>query len=205
MTQQDSPTVLTVDDERDLADIYTHWLEAHGCHVKTAYQGAAALDLLSEDVDIVLLDRRMPGLSGDEVLQKIRDQGWDCRVAMITAVDPDFDVVEMGFDSYLVKPITREQLESMIDQLAGRSNWETKQQEYLALVEKQVALESHKSTTELEASQEYQNLQTQVAELESELDDDLDTFDDEDFAVAYRDLASGERTSPSSEEENSTE
>jgi CheY-like chemotaxis protein len=41
--------------------------------VRTAYGGHEALEELSDDVDVILLDRRMPGLSGDEVLEEVRD------------------------------------------------------------------------------------------------------------------------------------
>jgi len=62
--------------------------------------------VIDETVDVVLLDRMMPGMSGQEVLAAIRERGLDCRVAMVTAVDADFDVIEMGFDEYLGKPRT---------------------------------------------------------------------------------------------------
>jgi len=102
------PLVLVVEDEPDLADLYAAWL-GDEYRVRTAYGGQEALDELDEaddEVDAILLDRRMPGLSGDEVLAAVRERGIDCRVAMVTAVEPDFDILKMGFDDYLVKPVT---------------------------------------------------------------------------------------------------
>ena len=76
--------------------------------VRTAYGGEEALEKADEDVDLVFLDRQMPDMSGDDVLERVRERGLDCRVVMVTAVDPDFDIVEMPFDDYLTKPVMRD-------------------------------------------------------------------------------------------------
>jgi len=108
--------VLVVDDEREVADAYALRLRGF-CGVETAYSGREALATIDEDViDVVLLDRHMPGMSGDEVLAELTDRGYDGRVVMVTAVDPDFDVLELPFDDYLCKPVEREDLRAAIDQ-----------------------------------------------------------------------------------------
>ncbi|PSP15165.1 DNA-binding protein, partial [Halobacteriales archaeon QH_10_67_13] len=86
-------TVLVVDDERDVADAYAAQLEEEFI-VMTAYGGQQALDWIDASVDVVLLDRRMPDISGDEVLEKIHGRDLQARVAMVTAVDPDFDIID---------------------------------------------------------------------------------------------------------------
>ena len=108
--------VLVVDDEREVADAYALRLRGF-CGVETAYSGQAALSKVEdEEIDVVLLDRHMPGLSGDEVLAELTDREYDGRVVMVTAVDPDFDVLELPFDDYLCKPVEREDLRAAIDQ-----------------------------------------------------------------------------------------
>ena len=108
--------VLVVDDEREVADAYALRLRGF-CDVETAYSGQEALATIDdEEIDIVLLDRHMPGLSGDEVLAELTDREYDGRVVMVTAVDPDFDVLELPFDDYLCKPVEREDLRTVIDQ-----------------------------------------------------------------------------------------
>ncbi|MFB6176845.1 MAG: response regulator transcription factor, partial [Halobaculum sp.] len=97
MTDQ-SPTVLVVDDEQQVADAYALRLQMEYDDVRKAYGGQEALDTVDETVDVVLLDRRMPDYSGGEVLEKMRERGLDCSVIMVTAVDPDFDIVSMPFD-----------------------------------------------------------------------------------------------------------
>jgi DNA-binding response OmpR family regulator len=182
---ENTPTVLIVDDEVNITELFGVWLEAD-YDVRMANSGEEALEKLDAAVEVVLLDRRMPGLSGDEVLEEIREAGYDCRVAMVTAVDPDFDVIEMGFDDYLTKPIDREGLESAIDSLLDRKEYDDAMQEYYAMVSKKAALESSKPPSELSASEEYTQLQSDIDTLEDDLEGSLET--DDDFESAFRDL-----------------
>ncbi|SFR45751.1 Response regulator receiver domain-containing protein [Halogeometricum rufum] len=184
----DQPLVLIVEDEPDLADLYATWLREN-CTVRVAYGGHEALDELDEDVDVVLLDRRMPDLSGDEALAEIRNRGFDCRVAMVTAVEPDFDIVAMGFDDYLVKPVSKEALEETVDNLLRRNTYNDGVQELFSLASKKALLESEKEATALEENEEYQELDTRLTELREDLDETLQQFDEErDIAAVYRDL-----------------
>lgn len=66
------PVLLVVDNERDVADTYALQLEEYDTRV--AYGGEEALAKLDDDVDAVLLDRRMPDVHGDEVLARIHDR-----------------------------------------------------------------------------------------------------------------------------------
>ncbi|PSQ08012.1 DNA-binding protein [Halobacteriales archaeon QS_6_71_20] len=184
---EESPVVLVVEDEPDLADLYAAWLGTE-YDVRTAYGGHEALDRLSDDVDVILLDRRMPGLSGDEVLDEVRDRGVDARVAMVTAVEPDFDIVAMGFDEYLVKPVTRESLLDTVEGLYGRSGYDSRMQELFAVASKKAVLESEKGRAALEESEEYRKLERRTEELRAELDEDVASFGDDDFDSAFRSL-----------------
>ncbi|QCW03865.1 HalX domain-containing protein [Natrinema pallidum] len=186
----DGPEVLVVDDEARLADLFAAWLQGEWV-IETAYDGEEALEKMADSVEVVLLDRRMPGLSGDEVLEQIRGQGYDSRVVMVTAVDPDFDIIEMGFDDYLVKPVSKDELVEMVADVADRSDYEADIQEYYALVSKKALLESEKADRELADNTEYQDLCDQVEALEQRVDEtvsDMSTHDD--FVGAFQDLQS---------------
>jgi len=187
MTETESPTVLVVDDERDVADAYAAQLQRE-YDVVTAYGGQEAIDTLDESVDVMLLDRRMPGVSGDDVLEYVREEGLDCRVAMVTAVDPDFDIIEMPFDDYVIKPVSRDDLLETIDHLLSVSDYRRKLQKYYALSAKHATLLANKPDSELADSEEFEALTEQMDELRSELDDHLADFGDEDFETAFRDL-----------------
>ncbi|MFW5919524.1 MAG: HalX domain-containing protein [Halanaeroarchaeum sp.] len=173
-----SPIVLIVEDEPDLADLYSAWLR-EACTVRTAYNGAQALDAIDEEIDIVLLDRRMPGLSGDEVLETIRDRGLDTRVAMVTAVEPDFDIIGMGFDDYLVKPVSQRDLMETVDQLLLRSTYDDQMQEFFALASKKAVLDAQKTEAELRASEDYARLEDRLAVLRAEIDDTVSELSDQ--------------------------
>ena len=187
-------TVLVVDDERDVADAYAAQLEDEYI-VSTAYSGREALDKIDASVDVVLLDRRMPGISGDEVLEHIRDRRLACRVAMVTAVDPDFDIIDMPFDDYVIKPVSREDLYATIDRLLTCSAYERNLQQYYSLTAKRAALASNKPEAELAESEEFQELENRLEAIREKLDEAIAEFDDDDFAAVFRDL-DGERVSP---------
>ncbi|PSP24348.1 DNA-binding protein [Halobacteriales archaeon QH_10_65_19] len=182
------PVVLIVEDEQDVAETYRLWLEDQYT-VRVARDGNEGLDALDDSVAVVLLDRMMPGLSGSEVLERIRDEGLDCRVAMVTAVEPDFDILEMGFDAYLSKPVKGKQLEETIRNLLERSEYDSLLQEYYSLVEKQATLEATKTAVELQESAEYADLTAQIDELRNELSETLGGIEsDEDFITTVREL-----------------
>jgi DNA-binding response OmpR family regulator len=164
--------VLVVDDNRALADTYAATLEDH-YEVRTAYSGRGALEAIDETVDVVVLDRRMPSMSGGQVLERIRERGLDCRVIVATAVDPDFDIVEMPFDEHLHKPVRGNALVAAIDrQLAVGSRGECAS-EFVELTSKIEALEQTKSMRELQNDQRIEALREQVEELETRVDSSL--------------------------------
>ncbi|MGM0606209.1 MAG: HalX domain-containing protein [Halobacteriota archaeon] len=172
MTEK-APLVLIVEDEPDLADLYAAWLSSD-YRVKTAYGGREALDAIDDDLSVVLLDRRMPGLSGDEVLVALRERGIDCRVAMVTAVEPDFDIISMGFDDYLVKPVTKDALKETVSELIFRDSYDEGVQELFSLASKKALLEAEKSRSVLESNEEYLELNDRLSELRAELDESID-------------------------------
>ena len=190
----DQPTVLVVEDERALIELYVRWLE-DDYTVLTAAGGEEALEQFSEDIDVVLLDRLMPGMSGDEVLEEIRERIPDCEVAMVTAVEPDFDVITMGFDDYLTKPVEREELLETIERLLSRSQFDDIEQELYALSSKQAALRSSKPKEELDENEEFSELQRRIHELRDELNTTLPGMDDDDFVAMVRDIEGEEADS----------
>lgn len=192
MSDSDRPVVLIVEDEPDVAETYRLWLR-EDYEVEMAHDGDEGLSKLDADVDVVLLDRMMPGLSGDEVLEQIRERDLDCRVSMVTAVEPDFDILEMGFDAYLSKPIRSEELHETVENLLDRSDYDTLLQKYYSLVEKRATLEATKSNAELAESDEYDELKGEIDELQDDLSDSLGGIeDDADFIATLRGLSNDE-------------
>ena len=187
MTNTGSAKVLVVDDEADVADAYAAQLELD-FDVSTAYSGREALDTIDESVDVVLLDRRMPGISGDEVLESIRERGLDCRVAMVTAVDPDFDIIEMPFDDYVQKPVTEGALLGTVAHLVRCLTYDEQLREYYSLTAKRAALIQSKTLEELADSERFSELEAEIQRAEAALSDLVADFDPTDFDRAFRDI-----------------
>jgi DNA-binding response OmpR family regulator len=177
------PVVLVVDDERGLADLYAVWLD-ETCDTRVAYGGQAALDELDDSIDIVFLDRRMPTLSGDDVAAEIRAKGLDCRICMVTAVDADFDLIELGVDDYLEKPVSQAQLQAVVDRLAARARLPERLRPLLADLSKLVAIEESKSGYVQDDA--HSRVQDRVASQLTELNSEYAGVDRETLATAIR-------------------
>jgi DNA-binding response OmpR family regulator len=180
-----SATVLVVDDEPEVADVYALRLETE-FETRTAYGGEAALEEIDEGVDVVLLDRRMPDLAGDEVLEAIREDGYECRVIMLTAVDPGMDILDMPFDDYLCKPVEKEDLTAAITQQLRAQRYDERLSEYLEVSSKLALLEAEMSAQEVDENDELAELSERADELKGEMDQTLEEFDD--IENAFREI-----------------
>jgi DNA-binding response OmpR family regulator len=178
-------TVLVVDDESEVADVYALRLQDR-YETETAYGGSEALEVLDDGVDVVLLDRRMPDIGGDEVLEEIRERDISTRVIMITAVDPDFDIIDMPFDDYLCKPVEKEDLVAAIDQQLAARRYDDRLAEYLEVTSKLALLEAEKTAQTLEANEGVESLERRAEALKTEMDEALSDFDDID--TAFKDI-----------------
>ena len=190
---EDESTVLIVEDDEDVAETFRRWIEdIYETHV--ALRGSEALELLENlDIDVVLLDRLMPGMSGEEVLEEIKERGLDTRVAVVTAVEPDFDIIGMGFDEYITKPSSPGELRDTVEKLLRRDEREEGRREYASLRAKQAALESSKSKKELDESQEYDELLDRIDEVTDDLDiAERELVDETEFLSSLREIEEDE-------------
>lgn len=162
-------TVLVVDDEEGVADIYAEHLTERYT-VRTAYSGDGAIESMSPDIDVVLLDRRMPDRSGGEVIDRIRGRGYNCRVVFITAVEPDLDVLSLGFDEYLVKPVLARELYDVVDAMLARNEYVATVREAISLASRIATLESKMDVEELEESDRYTDAQERFHELREDVE-----------------------------------
>jgi len=174
-------TVLIVDDEKAVADVYALRL-GDRYETKTAYGGEAALEAVDGDIDLVLLDRRMPDVSGDDVLETIRERELGTRVIMITAVDPDFDIIDMPFDDYLCKPVEKDDLVAAIDQQLAARRYDDRLAEYLEVTSKLALLEAEKPPQSLDSNDDVAELKQRAESLRGQMDDALSEFENIDAA-----------------------
>jgi len=187
---ENEATVLIVDDESDVADVYALRLRDR-YDTRTAYGGREALDAVDETVDVVLLDRRMPVVHGDEVLETIRERELGCAVVMVTAVTPDLSVLELPFDDYLCKPVDRESLVEAGEKQLEATAHEQTLEEFFRLASKLILLDQQLSRTELEDSEQFQRTKRRTVELREQLRAEMDDF--ESVARRFLDLNRIER------------
>jgi len=115
--------ILIVDDEPDIRAILRYNLEKEGFAITEAVDGNDALDKLSKDLDLAILDIMMPGKDGYDVCRKIREQGNILPIVFLTAMDREFDEVkglEVGADDYVRKPFSPKMLIARINAIFRR-------------------------------------------------------------------------------------
>ena len=117
-------TVLVVDDERALVGMVASLLGEEGYEIVTAYDGETALRRHAEESpDLVILDRKLPKLSGDEVCKRIRASS-TTPILMLTGergADERAKLLDLGADDYLEKPFSGRELRSRVRALLRRA------------------------------------------------------------------------------------
>jgi len=117
--------ILLVEDERTLAGAIAEWLRREAFAVDVVHDGDAALERLAvNDYDVLVLDRDVPIVHGDDVCRAVVDSGVDTRVLMLTAAAAVRDRVAglaIGADDYLPKPFAFVELSARVHALLRRA------------------------------------------------------------------------------------
>ncbi len=110
--------LLIVDDERIVRESLTHWFEEEGYIIESAENGNEALKIFEKDkYDLALLDMKMPGMSGLELLKKIKEIDENCFVILITAfasVPSAIQALKDGAYDYVTKPVDPDELNNIV-------------------------------------------------------------------------------------------
>ncbi|WP_135304085.1 response regulator transcription factor [Haloarcula amylovorans] len=176
------PTVLVVDDEQPLADAYERWI-CDTCSTRVAYDGKEAIQLLDESVDLALLDRQMPGCSGEKVAKTIRERDINCRIAILSALEPDEAMLDVRYDTYRMKPLTSpEELHDLFESLQRRATYEPEERRLLAIVTRKRDVEQHVDQETLQQSAAYSDLTDELDALREEVPRADEILDDEGFS-----------------------
>jgi DNA-binding response OmpR family regulator len=121
---QKAVRVLVVEDEQRLAETLAKGLRREGMAVDVSFDGASGLQkALVNSYDVIVLDRNLPGIHGDDVCRKLSAKGGPARILMLTAAGAVGDRVSglnLGADDYLPKPFSFDELVARVRALARR-------------------------------------------------------------------------------------
>ena len=116
--------ILVIEDDRTVGQYVKRGLEEHGFHADLVDDGMEALRLASGgNYELLVLDLRLPGMTGLEVLRTLRDRGFTMPILVLTAQDAlDFKVTALrsGADDYVTKPFAFEELLARVEALGRR-------------------------------------------------------------------------------------
>jgi DNA-binding response OmpR family regulator len=117
-TQEIKSRLLIVDDEKDMRDFLVEFFTEKGFEAHSASSGSGAIRLLKElRPHLILLDVKMPGMSGIETLEKIRDLDREVGIIMITGLHDQKvgrESLKLGASDFITKPIDLEYLETSV-------------------------------------------------------------------------------------------
>ena len=121
--------ILVVDDEEDVVEVISHFLEQEGFDVQQAFEGEEALDKASPETDLVVLDIMLPGLDGFEVCKRLRSrvETETIPIIFLSAKIEEEDQIKglmMGGDDYLTKPVSPQMLVARVKAVLRRAGVE---------------------------------------------------------------------------------
>ncbi len=121
--------ILVVDDEEDVVEVVSHFLEREGYSVHRAYTGEEALEKITSEIDLILLDIMLPGLDGYEVCKRLRSrvETETIPIIFLTAKIEEEDQIKglmLGADAYLTKPVSNRVITAQVKAVLRRSGVE---------------------------------------------------------------------------------
>jgi DNA-binding response OmpR family regulator len=121
-----SATIVIVDDEEDLLELLEYNLQKEGFETIGFLNTKTVVQILSEEeIDLLIMDRNLPGVEGSEFVAKLRNEGIDVPVIFLSAKDRDEDVEEgfvRGGDDYMTKPFNMKELVLRVKSILKRTS-----------------------------------------------------------------------------------
>lgn len=135
-TSEALPRILVVEDEADTAEVICTLLHNAGYEATAVESGEEALQSMSQNYDLVVLDIKLPDMSGLEVLRRARNESYDQPMIILSGYGTGVDRVaalEGGADDYLSKPFSPEELVARIKAIRRRVEWSPRPSTRLAV------------------------------------------------------------------------
>ncbi|MCL6472578.1 MAG: response regulator transcription factor [Firmicutes bacterium] len=142
-------TILVVDDEEQIVELLSAYLEREGYSVIAAYDGRTALDIaLREKPDLILLDLMLPEINGFEICRLVRSES-PIPIIMLTARDDEMDKVlclEVGADDYITKPFSPREVLARVRAVMRRVSSEPVEKERIKIGKLEIDTVKHEVT-----------------------------------------------------------
>ena len=123
----DKANILIVDDEEVVRLSHQRSLESGDCHTRAAEDGRQAIQVMEQDpADVILLDLRMPGLDGMDVLKTIKQRWPESEVVVITGypcIETAKEAVRLGAFNYLTKPLDPDEVMKVANDAMTQKRW----------------------------------------------------------------------------------
>lgn len=158
--------VLIVDDEPGLVDLFEMWLE-DGYETVTAKTSKAGLEKMSPSIDAALLDRDLGTMDGSDLAVGIREVKPDIPIAFVSGREPDSEILQTGFDDYLVKPIGKNDLHTTLEFFETLVSLDDSYRDYAKVLRQQAVINE---TTNTISKSETAELRSTLETYRKELD-----------------------------------
>lgn len=200
----DSSTAIVVEDDDGLRQLYRLYLEDQYA-VRAVGSGDAALDCATAvGPDIVLLDRDLPDMSGDEIARELRAAGVEAPISMVTGTPPDSTVAELPIQDYVRKPLDGDDFDALLGRLRAHREAPPAISALFAMLTRRARLESALDADELTDSDSFRKLNRRIEARQREVIREttprrlkelatacLPPVVDEDVVVSVRERATG--------------
>lgn len=187
----DATVVLLVENDPESVDRHAEWL-ADDYAVRTAIDGETALERFDPDVDVVLLDRQLPDMSGGGLLGRLRTREGDPAVGMLVGREPDRRVTQLAVEEFAIRPLDREAFRTLVARLARRRTVDEAVDAYLGLLDRKRSMEGSADAETLDDDANYRAVSGELVARRRQLESLLDRLQDTNTA------ADGERRTPGS-------
>lgn len=166
--ESEGENVLIVEDEESLAKLFAKQIGDEYDTTVVTHAGNAIANI-SVETDYVLLDRKLPGMSGDKVLEYIVSQPYDISVIIISAIDPDQNVIHQPYDEYITKTVDDGEIKEAMERVEKKNRFVELLGEYVKKAETWEVVQSNLSSAE-------SDMDVDVGILEDDLDELADEF-----------------------------
>lgn len=166
--------VMIIEDDKMVCDLYEKILEKE-YNVSKANNGEEALKKVSSEIDLILLDRRLPDKEGLEIMKEIKNNPKyeEIPIMMLTGLEPDFNIDEMPLEDYLEKPINPSDLRQSVEKIIYKCEYEEEYQKISDNLHKYNKILEQENNINTEKEEKLKQLRKDIKKSNLKLENDI--------------------------------